>query len=622
MTRIEPSAAGLRAQLRLHSGFESEIDLTGIVCGTGFVKSAFSLPLLRRLAQAYDVPVERERIKLKTNCGVPPLDRDDSRLCMMGLNANTVVPNGDTIAGLKYIARRFVGDVRPRRAVAPAQLPLAPRDAARARAAHGQGSAPGPQDGTARLGSRAMCPTPIGRIETRVATLIGPALLATLVSLLTGRPDWIVLIGVFLLMGVALDAGLYSWLLKYQPPWMTGILALGEFGLLYVLANVLRARPHPGRGDRPLLGLLGVGDGDQDRDPADRLAHLHRVGGRVPPDRMVGAALAGLAASARLPGRHRRRPGGARPGGLGRSRAPARAQAQPVRCPLGGLMSVAATLDSGASVGPYRIDSLLGEGGMGHVYRAVGPDGREVALKLVKPELAEDAELRRRFGREARAASQVRDSHVVSVLAAGEHDGQPYLVQEFLCGGSLAQRIEAEGRLDTATAAAVCVDVAAGLGAMHDNGMVHRDVKPGNILLDERGRARIADFGLVKEHQRSVLTQSGQAVGSVQYMAPEQVRGAEVSAATDTYALGCVVYECLTGAPPFADRPGMRAMWAHLRDEPPDPRGACPEMREELAFAVCCALRKDPAERPPTPLGYARLVQVGAGVSSLGTGTG
>ena len=89
--------------------------MTGVVCGTGFVKSAFSLPLLRRLVQTYDVPVERERIKLKTNCGVPPLDREDSRLAMMGLNANTVVPNGDTIAGLKYIARRFVGDVRPGR---------------------------------------------------------------------------------------------------------------------------------------------------------------------------------------------------------------------------------------------------------------------------------------------------------------------------------------------------------------------------------------------------------------------------------------------------------------------------------------------------------------------------
>ena len=111
VTRIEPGPGGLRVRLRLHDGSESDLDLTGIVCGTGFVKSALSLPLLRRLAQTYGVPVERERIKLKTNCGIPPLDRDDSRLCMMGLNASTVVPNGDTIAGLKYIARRYVGDV-------------------------------------------------------------------------------------------------------------------------------------------------------------------------------------------------------------------------------------------------------------------------------------------------------------------------------------------------------------------------------------------------------------------------------------------------------------------------------------------------------------------------------
>ena len=110
VTDIRPGPGGLRVRLQLLDGPESELDVTGIVCGTGFVKSAFSLPLLRRLAQTYGVPVERERIKLKTNCGISPLDRDDSRLCMMGLNANTVVPNGDTIAGLKYIARRFVGD--------------------------------------------------------------------------------------------------------------------------------------------------------------------------------------------------------------------------------------------------------------------------------------------------------------------------------------------------------------------------------------------------------------------------------------------------------------------------------------------------------------------------------
>lgn len=111
VTRIDPGPAGLNVGLKLHNGQEVDLDVTGIVCGTGFVKSAFSLPLLRRLAQSYDVPVERERIKIKTNCGIPPLDRDDSRLCLMGITANTVVPNGDTIAGLKYIARRFVGDV-------------------------------------------------------------------------------------------------------------------------------------------------------------------------------------------------------------------------------------------------------------------------------------------------------------------------------------------------------------------------------------------------------------------------------------------------------------------------------------------------------------------------------
>jgi hypothetical protein len=109
---VQPGPAGLRVRIRLHNGQElPDIDVTGIVCGTGFVKSALSLPLLRRLAQTYNVPVERERIKLKTNCGVPPVDRDDSRLAMMGITSNSVVPNADTIAGLKYQARRFVGDV-------------------------------------------------------------------------------------------------------------------------------------------------------------------------------------------------------------------------------------------------------------------------------------------------------------------------------------------------------------------------------------------------------------------------------------------------------------------------------------------------------------------------------
>jgi hypothetical protein len=112
VTRIERGRAGLAVNIELLNGSQTgPLDVTGVVCGTGFVKSALSLPLLRRLAQDYGVPIHRERIRLKTNCGVPPLDRPDSRMAMMGINANTVVPNGDTIAGLKYIARRFVGDV-------------------------------------------------------------------------------------------------------------------------------------------------------------------------------------------------------------------------------------------------------------------------------------------------------------------------------------------------------------------------------------------------------------------------------------------------------------------------------------------------------------------------------
>jgi hypothetical protein len=124
VTDIRPGPAGLSVDLKLHDGNElPDLQLTGITCGTGFVKSSLALPLLRRLVQTYNVPVERERVKLKTNCGVPPLDRDDSRLCMMGLIANTVVPNGDTIAGLKYIARRFVGDVVRAENLKPRRFP-------------------------------------------------------------------------------------------------------------------------------------------------------------------------------------------------------------------------------------------------------------------------------------------------------------------------------------------------------------------------------------------------------------------------------------------------------------------------------------------------------------------
>jgi serine/threonine protein kinase len=270
-------------------------------------------------------------------------------------------------------------------------------------------------------------------------------------------------------------------------------------------------------------------------------------------------------------------------------------------------------LREGESVGPYRVTGSLGVGGMGRVYHAVGPGGEEVALKLIKSDIARDSVFRKRFDREARIAQQVQHPHVVPVLDTGEHAGIPYLTQSFIRGGSLADRIEKQGTLDVPTAIRMCTEVAAGLDALHALGLVHRDVKPGNILLDEQGTSYITDFGLAKDSQASLLTRPGQAVGSLDYMAPEQVRGEEVTGATDVYALGCVMFECISGAPPFADRQGMRVLWAHLQDPPADPTVNRTDASAGLGEAILAALAKDPAHRPVSATAYAQHLQAAAG---------
>ena len=156
----------------------------------------------------------------------------------------------------------------------------------------------------------------------------------------------------------------------------------------------------------------------------------------------------------------------------------------------------------------------------------------------------------------------------------------------------------------------ICLWVASGLDAVHAAGLIHRDVKPGNILLDEEGVAYITDFGLAKDSQGTVLTRPGQALGSLDYMAPEQIRSDPVTGAADIYALGCVMCELLTGQPPFADRQGMRVLWAHLQDEPPDPSESRDGLSADLGRTIKMALAKDPAERPPTATAYARMVQI------------
>jgi serine/threonine protein kinase len=260
----------------------------------------------------------------------------------------------------------------------------------------------------------------------------------------------------------------------------------------------------------------------------------------------------------------------------------------------------------GSRFGEYQVESLVGAGAMGKVYRATAGDGTTVALKLVKDDLARDETFRRRFRREARIAQTVRNPHVVALRDTGEIDGIPYLAQQFVEGPSLDQKLEREGRLDLATTVSICADVGDGLQALWDAGMVHRDVKPGNILLDVAGKAYITDFGLAKDSQGTALTRPGQALGSMQYMAPEQIRGEPVTGAADIYSLGCVAFECVHGQPPFADREGVRVLWAHMQDEPPDLTAERPDIPPRFAEALNAALRKDPAQRPRTALDYAR----------------
>ena len=229
-------------------------------------------------------------------------------------------------------------------------------------------------------------------------------------------------------------------------------------------------------------------------------------------------------------------------------------------------------LQPGDSVGPFRLEQLLGEGAMGLVYRAVRePGGDTVALKVLKRALSRDTIYRQRFLREAEVAKQVEDKHLVPVVEAGEDDGVHYLAMQYVDGGSLDDRIEGSGPLALAEALRVAAEVAAGLDALHREGLVHRDVKPSNIMLDREGRAALTDFGLARGPAFTVLTKPGQVMGTLDYIAPELISGSVATPASDVYALGCVAYECLTGQAPFAGLRIFEIAVAHVEREPTNP---------------------------------------------------
>ena len=258
----------------------------------------------------------------------------------------------------------------------------------------------------------------------------------------------------------------------------------------------------------------------------------------------------------------------------------------------------------GTRIGGFTIERVLGEGGMGKVYCARTIDGQRVALKVIKARYAHDSIFRRRFAREASIAQRVHHPNVVPVLATGEEAGVPYMAQRYVDGVALAEKLGRDGPLSVGQAVRICADVASGLEALWTVNMVHRDVKPANILIDAK-RAYITDFGLAKADHGSVLTLPGKTVGSVDYMAPEQIRGEPVGPATDIYALGCVMYECLCGQPPFSGVQGMRILWAHLQDDPPHPAARRPDLSAGFSRALLRALAKDAAMRPSSAIAYA-----------------
>jgi serine/threonine-protein kinase len=270
-------------------------------------------------------------------------------------------------------------------------------------------------------------------------------------------------------------------------------------------------------------------------------------------------------------------------------------------------------LQVGDQLGPYRLDELLGEGGMGLVFKATREsDGEVVALKVMRFELIEDPVFGRRFEQEARAAAEVSEPHLVPVLEAGQADGRRYLASKFIDGKTLDELLD-EGPLELADTAKYTQQVGAGLNALHEAGIVHRDLKPSNIIIDTSGTAMLTDFGLAKGRAYTVLTKPGQVMGTLDYLAPELIKGEPASPSTDIYALGCTIYECVAGQPPFADKEGIQVGLAHVAEPPPDLADFRDGLSEEFASVVLSALAKDPAQRPSSAVEYAqRLVAAAA----------
>jgi serine/threonine protein kinase len=272
-------------------------------------------------------------------------------------------------------------------------------------------------------------------------------------------------------------------------------------------------------------------------------------------------------------------------------------------------------LPPGSVIAGYQVESVVGSGGIGVLYRARQLRlNRPVALKVVEPEVAADPVVRERLRREARTVAALDHPNVVPLYEAGEENGTVFIATRWVDGTELGMLINSEGPLEPHRAARVAAQIASALEVAHEKGLVHRDIKPSNVILTSEDHAYLTDFGLTKRAaSASGFTGAGQMLGTIDYVAPEQIEGGEPDPRGDVYGLACVLYEMLAGASPFAgETGGMAKMWAHLNAEPPSVRQQRVDVPQALDDAIRHGLAKRPDGRPTAAeFGAAVLEAVG-----------
>jgi eukaryotic-like serine/threonine-protein kinase len=260
--------------------------------------------------------------------------------------------------------------------------------------------------------------------------------------------------------------------------------------------------------------------------------------------------------------------------------------------------------------GRYELEELVGAGGMSSVFKARDTLlERHVALKILHQHFTEDEQYVERFRREARAVASLSHPNIVTILDRGEDEGRQFIVFELVEGRTLAEALRDEGRLPVRRALEIAVQVARGLGFAHEQGLIHRDVKPQNVILNGDGRAKVTDFGIARSLDVQGVTQSGAVLGTSNYIAPEQASGRPVDRTTDVYSLGVVLFELLTGEVPFPGESFVAVAMQHVSEPPPSVLEVRPDVPVRVARAVDRALEKDPAERFPTMDAFAAELQ-------------